>query len=162
MNDADGAGGTSATGDANFKYGSVEVCLIGFAGERPGTEVVDAILDLVQAGSVRLLDLLFVSRSRDGDLRVLEREEIADAYGLAGLEVVELGRRIGCGGLLRAAATTAAIFRNRYRGLLKNPVPPSGKSATSRRSAGLRTTAVANGCCRSTRGHAPAGNSLSR
>jgi uncharacterized membrane protein len=76
---------------ADFEYGPVELFLLGFDGERPGPNVVNAILDLVQSETVKLLDLLFVTRSQDGGLRVFELEEIADEYGLAGLEVDELG-----------------------------------------------------------------------
>jgi len=91
MNDADNAAQASGTREAEFRYGPVEIYLIGFEGERPGREVADAILELIRSGSVRLLDLLFVSRSSTGDLTVLELEEIADKYGLEGLEIVELG-----------------------------------------------------------------------
>ncbi|GAA1443147.1 DUF6325 family protein [Leifsonia poae] len=76
---------------AEFEYGPVEIFVIGFDGERPGRDVVDAILRLIAQDTVRLLDLLFVSRAQDGDLRVVELEEIADEYGLEGLEVIELG-----------------------------------------------------------------------
>ncbi|MFF1877864.1 DUF6325 family protein [Leifsonia sp. NPDC058230] len=76
---------------ADIEYGPVELFLIGFTGERPGPEVVDEILKLVQADTVRLLDLLFVSRADDGDLTVLELDEVADRFGLTGIEVVELG-----------------------------------------------------------------------
>ncbi|HEV7957215.1 MAG TPA: DUF6325 family protein [Marisediminicola sp.] len=76
---------------ADFEYGPVELYLIGFSGERPGQDVVDAILKLVDSDTVRLLDLLFVSRDQDGEVTVLELEEIADQFGLTGLEVVELG-----------------------------------------------------------------------
>ena len=76
---------------ADFEYGPVEIFVIGFDGERPGPDVVDAILRLIEEDTVRLLDLLFVSRAEGGDLRVLELEEIADEYGLEGLDVVELG-----------------------------------------------------------------------
>ncbi|MFB2596990.1 DUF6325 family protein [Herbiconiux sp. P17] len=75
----------------DFEYGPVEIYLIGFSGERPGTDVVDAIRDLVRAQTVNLLDLLFVTRSVDGDLTVLEIEEVADDYGLNDLEVAEMG-----------------------------------------------------------------------
>jgi uncharacterized membrane protein len=76
---------------ADFEYGPVEIFLIGFDGERPGQEVVDGIVELIESDAVRLLDLLFVSRAPDGELTVLELEEIADRYGLEGIEVVELG-----------------------------------------------------------------------
>ncbi|WP_382303950.1 DUF6325 family protein [Herbiconiux sp. UC225_62] len=75
----------------DFEYGPVEIYLIGFAGERPGADVVDAIRDLVRTETVNLLDLLFVSRSDSGDLTVLEIEEVADDYGVSDLDVAEMG-----------------------------------------------------------------------
>jgi hypothetical protein len=76
---------------AEFEYGPVEVYLIGFSGEHPGTAVLEAIVGLVRKDTVRLLDLLFVSRGGTGDLAVLELGEVADQYGLNELEVVEIG-----------------------------------------------------------------------
>jgi len=76
---------------ADFDYGPVEIFLIGFDGARPGTAVLNAILDLIESDTVRLLDLLFASRSEDGELTVLELDEVADEYGLTGLEATELG-----------------------------------------------------------------------
>ncbi|NQX36927.1 DUF6325 family protein [Herbiconiux sp. VKM Ac-2851] len=81
----------TSTDEQDFAYGPVELCLVGFAGERPGSAIVEAILDLVRSDTVRLLDLLFVSRSLDGELTVLEVEEVAEAYGLPDFELVELG-----------------------------------------------------------------------
>jgi Family of unknown function (DUF6325) len=75
----------------HFEYGPVELFLIGFTGDRPGPEVVDAILDLVRARTVNVLDLLFAGRSPDGELRVIELEEVADEYGFAGLVPGEPG-----------------------------------------------------------------------
>jgi len=76
---------------ADFEYGPVELFLIGFSGERPGPEVVDAIDALVRSGTVNLLDLLFATRSKEGELTVIELDEVADEYGLSSLEAVELG-----------------------------------------------------------------------
>lgn len=76
---------------SEFEYGPVELYLIGFDGDRPGTAVIGAIIDLVQADTVRLLDLLFVSRSAEDELRVIELDAVADEYGLSQLEVVEVG-----------------------------------------------------------------------
>jgi hypothetical protein len=76
---------------ADFEYGPVELFLIGFDGERPGTDIVAAILELVEAGTARLLDLIFVTRSIEGEMTALELEEIAEELGLTGLEVDELG-----------------------------------------------------------------------
>jgi hypothetical protein len=77
---------------ADFEYGPVEIFLIGFEGERPGPDVVNAIVELVNSGVVRLLDLLFVTRSYEtGDVVVLEVDEVADAYGLPEFELLEVG-----------------------------------------------------------------------
>lgn len=75
----------------DFEYGPVEVYLIGFAGERPGREVVDAVVDLVRGDAVALLDLVFVSKSLQGDVTVVEADEVADGYGLDGLDPAEPG-----------------------------------------------------------------------
>ena len=75
----------------HFEYGPVELFLIGFTGDRPGPEVVDAILDLVRSRTVNVLDLLFAGRSPDGELRIIELEEVADEYGFAGLVPAEPG-----------------------------------------------------------------------
>jgi hypothetical protein len=77
---------------AEFEYGPVEIFLIGFDGERPGPDVVNAIVELVDSGVVRLLDLLFVTRSFEtGDVVVLEVDEVSDAYGLPEFELLEVG-----------------------------------------------------------------------
>ena len=77
---------------ADFEYGPVEIFLIGFDGERPGPDVVNAIVELVDSGVVNLLDLLFVTRSYEtGDVVVLEVDEVADAYGLPEFELLEVG-----------------------------------------------------------------------
>ncbi len=77
---------------ADFEYGPVEIFLIGFEGERPGPDVVDAIVNVVGSGTVRLLDLLFVTKSFEtGDVIVLELDEVADEYGLPEFEVLEIG-----------------------------------------------------------------------
>lgn len=76
---------------AEFEFGPVEFYLIGFSGDRPGPAVLDAIVDLVRADTLRLLDLLFVARSQDNEVRVLELESVADDYGLGDLQVSEPG-----------------------------------------------------------------------
>ncbi len=74
-----------------FRYGPVELMLVGFEGERPGPEVVEAFLDVVDAGTVRLLDLLFVSRSPDGSIEILELEDAGEAVGLGDLVLEATG-----------------------------------------------------------------------
>ena len=72
---------------ADLEWGPVEILLIEFDGETPGPGVVDAITELIDAGTVRLLDLLFVSRAADGTVSALEWELVRDEYGFGEVEL---------------------------------------------------------------------------
>ena len=76
---------------AEFTYGPVELLLISFEGDRPGPALGDALLDLIEEKTVTLLDLIFVSRSAEGDLRIVEVEDLPDRAQLPDLELGELG-----------------------------------------------------------------------
>ncbi|MBW9094878.1 hypothetical protein JNB62_14390 [Microbacterium jejuense] len=77
----------------DFDYGPIEFYAIGFEGDRPGPAVLQAIDDLVAAGTVNVLDLVFVRRSPEGELEILELSDTLesdvptlDLEGLAGEE----------------------------------------------------------------------------
>ncbi|GAA5209901.1 DUF6325 family protein [Microbacterium kyungheense] len=77
----------------DFDYGPIEFYAIGFEGDRPGPAVLQAIDDLVAAGTVNVLDLVFVRRSPEGELEILELSDTIesdvpslDLEGLAGEE----------------------------------------------------------------------------
>lgn len=55
-----------------FDYGPIEFYAISFDGERPGPGVLAAIDDLVTSGTVRLLDLVLVRRSEEGEYSIVE------------------------------------------------------------------------------------------
>jgi len=77
----------------DFDYGPIEFYAIGFEGDRPGPGVLQAVDDLVAAGTVNVLDLVFVRRSPEGELEILELSDTIesdvpalDLEGLAGEE----------------------------------------------------------------------------
>lgn len=76
---------------AEFTYGPVELILVGFEGERPGPEIVQAFEEVIDAGAVRLLDLLFVTKSPEGELDVLELDDAGDAIGFGDLVLEATG-----------------------------------------------------------------------
>jgi len=78
---------------SGFEYGPVDLILIGFSGDRPDPEVGQAIVNLVENQTINLLDLVFVSKSLEGDLRVLEIDEMEDTETekLTGLGLLERG-----------------------------------------------------------------------
>jgi uncharacterized membrane protein len=66
--------------------GPVELLVLTFTGETVGPEVRQALADVVAAGDVTILDLVFVAKNEDGDLRVVEVEEQDDRFGLSDVE----------------------------------------------------------------------------
>jgi hypothetical protein len=95
----------------DFDYGPIEFYAIGFEGDRPGPAVLKAVDDLVAQGTVNVLDLVFVRRSPDGELEILELSDTIesdapalDLEGLAGEEDI-LARAAGL-----EPGTSAAIL----------------------------------------------------
>ncbi|WP_396667217.1 DUF6325 family protein [Microbacterium sp. R86528] len=64
-----------------FRYGPVELYLVGFEGERPDPGVMEALIELVSTDKVNLLDLMLISKSDDGDVTIIEIED-GDDFGL--------------------------------------------------------------------------------
>jgi hypothetical protein len=74
-----------------FRYGPVELYLVGFEGERPDPGTVAAIAELIEGGLVRLLDFLVISKSEDGEVSVVEIEDDTEAYGFGTIELDAVG-----------------------------------------------------------------------
>ena len=80
-----------------FDYGPIEFYAIGFDGDKPGPGILQAIDDLVAAGTINVLDLVFATRSPEGELTVMELSDTTDdggapaldLAGLAGMEDIE-------------------------------------------------------------------------
>lgn len=80
-----------------FDYGPIEFYAIGFDGDKPGPGVLQAIDDLVAAGTVNVLDLVYATRSPEGELTIVELSDTTDdagvpaldLEGLAGIEDIE-------------------------------------------------------------------------
>lgn len=90
----------------DLEYGPVELLLAGFTGEQPSAGVLDALAELAEAGTIRVIDLVHVTRDEDGVVSFVELDEsgidigVVDlvAGGLASQEdVVELGARLPVG-----------------------------------------------------------------
>lgn len=65
--------------------GPVEIAIIGFFENRFTGEIAPAIAELIDSGTVAILDLLFVTKDADGTVTVIELgelddEEVAAAY----------------------------------------------------------------------------------
>lgn len=94
--------------------GPVEYVLIGFPGNRVSGEIVPALADLIDRGTIRLLDLVFIMKDADGNALAIEVDEQEELSVFAGLEG-EVGGLIGEADLAHAAealdpGTSAALL----------------------------------------------------
>ncbi|WP_350348496.1 DUF6325 family protein [Agromyces sp. G08B096] len=72
---------------ADFEYGPVELFLVGFEGDRLDPGTVEALADLVEAGDIRLIDLVIVSREPDGRVQLVEVDDLGDEIDVTALSL---------------------------------------------------------------------------
>jgi hypothetical protein len=60
-----------------MSIGPVEYIIIAFPGNRFNGEIVPALQELVEQGTVRVLDLVFVKKDNEGNVDVIELEDAA-------------------------------------------------------------------------------------
>lgn len=71
--------------------GPVELHLIGFDGDRVPPPVVEALAELVTAGTIRVLDALVIEKSHDGEVTIAEVEEDSPAIPLVNISLAAAG-----------------------------------------------------------------------
>ena len=72
--------------------GPVDVYIIGFPGNKFSGRIAPAILDLVENGTIRVLDLLFVMKDADGTVTTLEAADLDDdGAAFVSIDVAEPG-----------------------------------------------------------------------
>ncbi len=72
--------------------GPVDVYIIGFPGNKFSGKIAPAIIDLVEAGTIRVLDLLFVMKDADGTVTTIAAEDLdAEGAGFLEIDVTEPG-----------------------------------------------------------------------
>jgi hypothetical protein len=76
----------------NMEVGPVDVYIIGFPGNKFSGKIAPAIRELVDNGTIRILDLLFVMKSEDGTVATLAIEDLdQEGAAFAELEITEPG-----------------------------------------------------------------------
>lgn len=72
--------------------GPVDVLIIGFPGNQFNGDVAPAVLDLVNSGTIRVLDLLFVLKDAEGAVTTLQASDLdADGADFLSIEVGQPG-----------------------------------------------------------------------
>jgi hypothetical protein len=66
--------------------GPVEYIVVGFPGNKFTGEIAPELIALVESGTVRVLDLIFIGKDIDGSVLAIEIDELDDLVGFAGLD----------------------------------------------------------------------------
>lgn len=74
-------------------YGPAELIVVRFPGNQFRGEIIPALSDLIESGTIRLIDLLFVLKDENGSITTLEAGEIGES-------VEGLGEIVGDSGLM--------------------------------------------------------------
>lgn len=61
-----------------MSYGPIELLAVRFPGNRFTGELTPALEELVDSGTIRIIDLLFVSKDADGGVLIAELDELGD------------------------------------------------------------------------------------
>ena len=73
------------------EIGPVDYAIVGFPGNRFRGEIAPAIADLVEAGTIRIIDIAFVGKDADGNAVAMELTEldpdVQEGLEKAGIEV---------------------------------------------------------------------------
>jgi len=105
---------------AEFRYGPVELFLLGLEGERPDPAFVSSLVELVGSGIVRILDFVLVSKSESGEVSIVEIEEDSQDFGalelvLSGItgdeDIAALGELVPAGGSAAVVALELVYAR---------------------------------------------------
>ena len=68
-------------------FGPVDVVIIGFPGNKFTGRIAPALMELVESGTVRILDLVFVSKDADGVTTTIDLTDLDPETGPAFLQV---------------------------------------------------------------------------
>jgi hypothetical protein len=66
--------------------GPVEYIIVGFPGNKFSGEIAPELVALVESGTVRILDLIFIGKDADGSVVAFEIDELDEVAGFAGLD----------------------------------------------------------------------------
>jgi Family of unknown function (DUF6325) len=107
--------GVKLTGDGLSEMGPIDYLVIEWPGRQPTGEVAPHVIDLVDRGLIRILDLAFIAKAEDGSVAALEISDLGDATAFAAFEGAASGllsdEDIGEAANALEAGTSAALLR---------------------------------------------------
>jgi hypothetical protein len=116
------------------EIGPIDYLLVEWSGQQPNGEIAPHLIDLVERGLIRILDLIFLSKDADGSV---ERIEIGELPALAAFEGASSGlidaEDLEEAGAVMEAGTSAAllVYENAWAAPLAVAVRRSGGQLVS-------------------------------
>jgi len=103
------------------EMGPIDYLIVEWPGRQPTGEAVPHMIDLVERGLIRILDLAFIAKGEDGSVAALEISDLgeaADAFGAfegAASGLLSEEDISAAGGALEAGTSAALlVFENRW------------------------------------------------
>jgi hypothetical protein len=78
-------------GDALEEMGPIDYVLVEWPGRQPNGEAMPHLIDLVDRGLIRVIDLAFITKDEDGDVAGMELSELGEVAELAVFEGASSG-----------------------------------------------------------------------
>ncbi len=97
----------------SLSLGPVEYIVIGFPGNKFKGDILPALGDLVKNGTIRVMDLAFVSKDADGSVLAFELEDLATEEAEAFAFEKEVGDLLGEEDLSSLPTNSNPILRRR-------------------------------------------------
>ena len=115
------------------ELGPIDYVVIEWPGRQPGGEAAPALVELVDRGVIRVLDLAFITKGEDGEVTAVDFDEVADQVpDLKLLDGASSGLLVGddlaAAGDAMDPGTSAAllVYENRWAAPFASAVRRSG------------------------------------
>jgi Family of unknown function (DUF6325) len=121
------------SGDEFSEMGPIDYLLVEWPGRQPTGEAVPHLIDLVDRGLIRILDLAFIAKGEDGSVAAIEISDLGgEVEAFAAFEGASSGllsdEDLGEAGAALEPGTSAAllVFENRWAAPFASAVRRSG------------------------------------
>ena len=115
------------------EMGPIDYLLVEWPGRQPNGEAMPHLIDLVERGLIRILDLAFLTKDEDGNVTFLDIEEVGGevvelaVFEGAASELLDEGDRADAAGVLEPGTSAALlIYENAWAGPFAAAVRRSG------------------------------------
>ncbi|MGH2939290.1 MAG: DUF6325 family protein [Solirubrobacterales bacterium] len=115
------------------EMGPIDYLLVEWPGRQPDGEAMPYLIDLVERGLIRILDLAFITKDEEGNVTFLDIEEIGDevvelaVFEGAASDLLDEGDRADAAGVLEPGTSAALlIYENAWAGPFAAAVRRSG------------------------------------